>query len=591
MTQQGFLSLTVLDNQGAGLVTVPSSSVQLVVGPSSAGTPNTPFATRSQATIVQQIGYGPLLEAALFAINGGGNGLPGGTVIVCKTTINAKGALVGTTIPAATVLSVANGPPAVLTTTAAHGLITGTIVVVAGATGDTAINGTWVITVISPTTFSIPVTGTGSYTASSGTATSTGVISTATGTLVPTITLDSTNGSFDDYLCQLTWTSAGTIGTAGAAFTLSLDANRNTGPIIQLGTATSYAIPNTGITLNFTSTQTVVAGDFIRFATTMPTWSDSGILAAFQAVQASPFANAGWGGGTLILGPAAGADASTIEGYLDNTLAAGYLFTRAMVATRDAKIPQAWGGVGETATAWSTAIMTDYSAVSAKRICACAGNYNMPSGSQAQGPAVPSVTYRRNLSWAIAARQVSIPPQRSAGRVRDASLQNIVINPAIDPTDGFVYWDERTQGGTLTAARFGAATTRIPNLPGYFVLVGPNLMSPSGSQFVILPQGRVIDEAASLFVQSAQEEINEDVLTNIADGSGTLTPLQISQIEADILEPITINMVNTGFIQGALVVVDPNNDVQTTMNLNVACVILARGYVETVTATIALAAA
>lgn len=50
--------------------------------------------------------------------------------------------------------------PAVITTAAAHGLATGDNVVVAGHATNTALNGGWVVTVLTTTTFSIPVAGT-----------------------------------------------------------------------------------------------------------------------------------------------------------------------------------------------------------------------------------------------------------------------------------------------------------------------------------------------------------------------------------------------------------------------------------------------
>ena len=64
-----------------------------------------------------------------------------------------------------------NGAPAKLQTSAAHGLQTGMWVNIAGATGDTAINGNWPIVVVDTTHFTIPVQGTGSYSASSATVT------------------------------------------------------------------------------------------------------------------------------------------------------------------------------------------------------------------------------------------------------------------------------------------------------------------------------------------------------------------------------------------------------------------------------------
>ena len=68
-----------------------------------------------------------------------------------------------------TVASVADGPPAVLTTSGAHDLQTGMTIEISGATGDTAINGIYPVTVIDTFNFSIPVTGSGSYVADTAT--------------------------------------------------------------------------------------------------------------------------------------------------------------------------------------------------------------------------------------------------------------------------------------------------------------------------------------------------------------------------------------------------------------------------------------
>ncbi len=46
-----------------------------------------------------------------------------------------------------------------ITTSGAHGLITGQSVLIAGATGNTAINGAWPVTVTGATTFTIAATG------------------------------------------------------------------------------------------------------------------------------------------------------------------------------------------------------------------------------------------------------------------------------------------------------------------------------------------------------------------------------------------------------------------------------------------------
>lgn len=584
----GLVTLSVLDN-GGQTVTVPAASVQVVIGVSSAGTAYLPFATRSMKTLESTIGYGPLLEAAMFSINGGGNGLNGGTAICCKVPPNVKGNTAGvlqkTAVSSSTIVYLSS----VNTVTAtAHGFVVGEVIVVTDGT-HAGNAGTFIVTTVAnANTFTYAdASGVNSSTA---TMVSTGVIylssagALSTATSVPTLALDSTNGAWDDYFCQVTFVTGGTVGTAGITFTLSLDANRNTGPTIALGTATTYVIPNTGITLTFTSAQTVVTGDYMRFATIGPAFSDANINTALLAIQASAFAQAGWGSGTFVPGTCAGADATSIEGYLD-TMANGYLYTRGLIDARDAKVPIPWGGPGETETTWLSAIETDYASVSARRICTNGGRYNMPSSTSAQSPAVPTVAYRRGLSWALAARTIGLPPQRNAGAVIDGSLANIAVYPG-DATDGFIYHDERINP-SLNASRFSSATTRVPNLPGYYILE-PSLMSPAGSQFGILPQGLVIDEASSLFAQSCQLEINSDVRTT---ASGTIYVNDALTQQQRILAPIEANMVNTNQITGASVTVDQTVNVLATNSETIACLIDAHSYVESITASIGLAAA
>jgi Ubiquitin-activating enzyme E1 FCCH domain/Baseplate J-like protein len=54
------------------------------------------------------------------------------------------------------ITSISNANPAVITTNLNHNYSTGETVVISGASGMTGINGTWTVTVLTPTTFSVP---------------------------------------------------------------------------------------------------------------------------------------------------------------------------------------------------------------------------------------------------------------------------------------------------------------------------------------------------------------------------------------------------------------------------------------------------
>lgn len=97
-----------------------------------------------------------------------------GTPVAFQTTADftfvAPAAVAGATI--------AN--PSVITTAAPHGLASGQTVVIAGAGGATAVNGTFIATVLTATTFSVPVNNTNAWT-SGGTVSHTGTAAASVG--------------------------------------------------------------------------------------------------------------------------------------------------------------------------------------------------------------------------------------------------------------------------------------------------------------------------------------------------------------------------------------------------------------------------
>jgi len=411
------------------------------------------------------------------------------------------------------------------------------------------------------------------------------------------VTLDGTTGAFDDYNILVTVVNGGTIGTAGCAITISLDAGRNTGSLVQLGLATSYAIPNTGVTLSFT-VASLGAGDSYSLSTRGPGWQDGDVQTALNTLGASQFGVVGWGGGTHIVGNGGGysaltggvpgADVSTIEGYLD-TLALAFDFTRAFVAARDANPPAAYGGGAETEQGWINAVNADFTSVSAKRIVVGAANWNMPSAYPNIAAGTPR--YRRNINWAAAARTAAVPPQRHLGRVKDGSLSQIVVSPN-DQTDGFVYHNESNLGGldykfTGAGGRFMTTTLR-KGQPGVFI-TNPLLMSPVGSDFWMLPFGRVMDVACSIVHQVGEQFINDDIRLN---PNGTIFENDARFIEATILNAINSNMLAQSMISpGATVLVNRSNNVQSSGQVIITVSIVGRGYILSESISIGFASA
>lgn len=482
----GDVTITILDG-GAGVVNVPASTVQLVIGPSTAGTAAQIVATRSAQTLASSFTSGPLPEAAA--------------------------------------LSVASG---------------GTILAMRSAT-DTA------------------ATKTAITTARSGSSTS---VVTATGTPV------------DEYYVILKVVAAGTIGTNGIRIQVSLDAGRQYGPEISLGTAVSYVVSGTGLTFAFAA-GTLDVGDIFKLGTTPPLSGTASIKACLDVFFASQYASSGIGS-VHIVGLLTAANAATIAGYLD-TWATGFVFNRVITEAADASPAAVWGGSAVTEATWIAAQAADVASTSARRLCHVAGNWNMASAFPTAVCGTPY--YRRNLAWALAAKQVAIAPQRHAGRVRDGSLPQVTIAPA-DATDGFVYHDERINPG-LTVARFATARTRLGR-PGLFI-DQPSLMSPAGSVFTILPLGNVMDIACSIVHQVGEENINDDLRLN---RNGTLYENEAKAIEAVMGAALRDRMLAASMISDFTVVVDRTNNVQSTSEVKVAVTIFARGYVLSETITI-----
>lgn len=547
-----------ISEQG-GNIQLPGASVQLVIGCASAGPVGQILATQDPNKLVSTYTGGPLVEASALSA------LKGGTILAMRAATVTPGATVKPRTSAGTVAGASNATPIVITESAPHGLITGSIVTITGVGGNTNANGTKRINVLSATTYELVGTaGNGAYTGGGSVASEPGIF-TGTGTSVITVT----GTPVDDMLIQVETLTGGTIGATGIVIRVSFDAGRNFGAPLQLGTANTFALLGTGCTLNFAA-GTLVAGDKFRFATEAPKTDTAGINACLDVANASQYAVNGWGSSHLP-GPLTGAETSTLQTKLAALASTFFLYTRAISTARDAKVPASFGGPGETESTWQNALLTDFGATTANRLAIGAGHYNIPSAFQYQHGGSPA--FRRPGSWAVAARRVAIPPQRHDGRVRDNALDNIVINPTVDPTDGFVYHDEFFNAG-LTAGRFMAFKTRRGR-PGLFV-DQPGLMSAGGSVFSILPLGLVMDVACAIVQKAGSDYVNDDLTLN---PNGTINATDKRDLEATIKGFLDANMTNAKMISSCTVVVNGSNNVALTKQVEIAVTIVSRGYV------------
>lgn len=414
-------------------------------------------------------------------------------------------------------------------------------------------------------------------------------------TSVVTVSLDGTNGAWDTYYVKVLVTKGtNAINVAGAYVQISLDAGRNYGTPIALNGASSlvvgapYSPPTiggTGITLSFAG-GTLVAGDYFTFSTVGPQWNGAGVAAALAALQASQYGVAGVGSihivGDAMHGGSGVSDIATIQAQLQTGVGI-FQFDRAIVELRDAKVPTTYGGTGETEATWIAALQASTAGLTVEpRICANGGNYNMPSCYQ--NPAGGQPSYRRNLAWAQAVRRTQIPLERRAGRVKDGPLANIVVSPATDGSDGFVYHNDLTTPG-LGTSRIACAQTWPGKGAGFFMSQEPLLCAP-GSQFVELAIGNVLDAACDIGYAAGVEEISDDLLLQ---PNGTLDPVALNVFQGTIQNALTVGLTQPSYVSSVTATVSPTANVQATGIVPLTIVVQPKALVNSVAETISLA--
>lgn len=409
----------------------------------------------------------------------------------------------------------------------------------------------------------LPITSTG---------TATSVTHTGTGTSAMTVTVDGTIGAFDTYYIKLSVLNSGAIGTDDMKFTISLDAGRTTGPqLILVSPASNYVIPNTGLTLTFGS-GSFVAGDTFTFSTTEPASTSANVATwVSSTLFSSPYALSGWGN-MIAHHKTSNTGAATIESALDAN-ATQQLYDRMFVHATDATTPVAWGGAGETDAAWSSALISGWTAVSTRRLAVAAGFYNTQSS--LTNAAIGTPIMRRPLSWSIMQRKVQVATQVLSSRVKDGPLASIVVDPTSDPLDGFVYHDERLNPG-LDAARFASAWTRLQQTQGFFVR-SENLMSPVGSDFSLYALGQCFDNFCATLVQYLTAQIDTSVRTN---KNGTIYENDAQTLEKGCLSALANAMPGQYQAPNTSVVIDRAYNVQANSRVKINGYFGALGYIR-----------
>ncbi len=396
-----------------------------------------------------------------------------------------------------------------------------------------------------------------------------GTIHVGTGTSVMTVT----GAPFDDYYLVVTpTTGTAAIGTAGAIFTVSIDGGLSVYQTVTLGTANSYVVPNTGLTLNF-GAGTLVAADTYSTKCTAPLWSDATVTSAITSVI-------GQTGYTLqdiyVTGPSASSNA-TNRNTDATTLFGKSIYTNIVLDARDA----AWGGTSsENEQQWMQSIQTDYLNFAATngQVAVTAGHYPCVSP-------IDQSQMRRPLSWFCAARDADVNMSVDLGRVSDGPLTPMVI-PATPVTFGgsstaFILHNEASNPG-LDGSRFISAFT-INGLQGFYV-VNPNTMAQSGNALNWLQLRHVLDQflvtTYNFFVQRLSSSVR------VSSTTGFILPQDANTINNGGNAALNTSLVYPGFVSSATINVATNNNILSTHQLIVNGTIVPLAYLKTISVTV-----
>lgn len=432
-----------------------------------------------------------------------------------------------------------NGPPAHITVTA-HGVpatlpggATAITVTITGATGDTAIDGTWQATYVDANTLAlVGVTGSGTYTASSATIVWTGLFVSIAGTAVPS--MGSVAAIADEYADVLVKVNTGgTLGTGPITLQASMDGGNTYSPPVTITSALTFTpvMPVTGastgvpITLG-TSTETLVTGDFLRVHPVPAQPNSSDLVSALASLASTEF---DW-------------DLVFVEGYTTSTLfgvedawstaqAGSGVFPLFITNTIHRNIP-----AGQTDAAFQTAVVAVLAGSSSINVCPNADYCDYTS-------AITGVIKPVPVAITAAARLESVGIGVDAAAVVTGPLP-ASIN--ITGTNGQPKWhNEGTQSG-LDSVSIGLGTLRtFSDRPGVYI-TNEYIHSGTGSAFVFAQNARVANACCAAAFSALTDLLSSGFDRN--PKTGFILESEALRIEAHV-QP-EVDQVSAGAVSG-----------------------------------------
>jgi len=291
----------------------------------------------------------------------------------------------------------------------------------------------------------------------------TSMVHTGAGTSVVTVS----GTADDDYQPWLTFIAGGTIGTAGPTFQWSLDGGRTKSAVTALGTANTFAFPNSGgVVFNFAA-GTVLAGQIETCRSSAPVWNNTDLAAGLLALENSliPWELC------LVVGDLTATSAAVLDANIDDKRHAWVGHVRK---------PQ----VAESAATYQTSLASAFS------------SYNttygeLTAGDGEQISAIDGRSYYRPAGFGIGPLECSVDQAVSIAEIDVGGLSAFQIR---DDNGNPLYYDESVTPG-LSDLGFSVLRTWPPEIARGVYPNNPKLFSSPGSDFDIMPKRRVMNLA------------------------------------------------------------------------------------------------
>ncbi len=322
-----------------------------------------------------------------------------------------------------------------------------------------------------------------------------------TGTLSVAVPTAAGANAVDDFTVFVQFTLGGTTGTGPIGFQYSLDSRAYGDPakvwsgVIQLGSALTYLIPGTGVTLTFITAKTAVTGDYFSLAVTGPRLSDSDVATALIALG-----NAKLPWEAVLI---AGLDASsTTVSNLDTFLAGQELLGkyRMFIASAPLRTP-----LTQTEAQYLVAQTTLWGSVASARGCVSADGEHLTSPQR-------GFDMQRAASIPFAAWLLANDVTVDAAQV---DLGNLPAVRIVDVNGNPQFHDESLYPG-LDDQRLVTLRT-INNKIGVFIN-NPKVISTPGSDYVYAQQLRTMNRACELAFGELTNQLSKGVMTDAVTG-------------------------------------------------------------------------